>query len=131
MTYSFYRYHYKGSLDRLKRYDTLAEVRAACIKKLTLDMSGDSRISGTYVIGKWDNDRYFPHLGTIGWMEGERAADHKRQAFFYYTGKGGFMGKAGQIRIAENGQTYKSNINRSLASPYNRAIAKKKKKEYK
>ena len=118
MVYVFHRYNYKGSLDRLKTYDSLTDVRAACIKKLKEEMAGPSRVSNIYVIRKEIEGFRGNYFGTVGWMAGERSADRSKVAYFYYTGKGGFMGKAGEIRIGENGQTYKANVNRNIASPY-------------
>lgn len=120
MTYVFHRYGYKGNKDRLKTYDSLTDVRAACIKKLKKEMAGPSRVSNIYVIRKEFEGFRRNYFGTVGWMAGERSADRKKVAYFYYTGKGGFMGEAGRIRVNEKGQTYKSNINRNIASPYNR-----------
>lgn len=129
MVYVFHRHQYKGSLDRLKQYDSLKDVRAACIKKIKEDIKGSSRVSYVYVIRKEDRDSIFGNLGVVGWMDGERSADRKNTAFWYYTGKRGYHSLADKIRIGENGETYKSNINRKLASPYNRAKGKKKKED--
>lgn len=129
--YVFHRYHYKGSLDRLTKYDSLSAVRAACIKKMKEDMRGPSTVSGIYVIRKeYSTDAFPSRLGVCGWMDGERTRDRKRQAFYYYTGKGGYMGEAGKIRISESGYPYQSVANPNIVSVYNRTKAKKKNEEY-
>lgn len=126
MTYVFHRYGYKGSLDRLKTYKSLVDVRAACVKKMRADMKGPSRVSGIYVIRKETEGFNGSYFGVVGWMAGERTADRKKVEYAFYTGKGGFMGEAGKIRVGVNGQTYKLNINRNIASPYNRKKKTKK-----
>lgn len=132
-------YHngYRGSKDRLTRYNTMAEARAQAIKlwkksgnTLTVYNIDKASINpdyhpyqASYYPRKWMYDR-------IGWVECRHDGDGKYR-YYYRSWTRDLDGKtarfkktmhkyAAMIEIAENGQTIKKSLNPAVASAYNR-----------
>lgn len=129
MAFYIHKYGYQGSLDRLKPYGSIAEARLAAINKMKKELGKDWALSkeSIYVIRKDFNDKYGSRRGVIGWLERIQLSSG-RIVYVFETGKHGSF--SDKIPVSETtGGTYKSNINRKLASPYNRAKGKKKKED--
>ena len=130
MAFYIHKYGFQGNLDRLKPYGTIAEARLAAINKIKKELGNDWGLAkeSLYVIRKDIDYGDFSKRGVIGWLDRIQLSNG-RFVYVFMTGKHGSF--SDKIPVSETtGKTYKSNLNRNLASPYNKVKGKKKEKNW-